>query len=145
MSIHASARPKVLNGLLPGLLASAAMALLAFSIGYLPGAAYLSPMIVAILIGMAVANLGHVPGGWAPGLGFAVRPLLRTAIVLLGLRVTLGDLMALGWVVSLPWCRPSFSPMSSRSGSVGSWGCPNVYRRSLRPEPRSVVRPPWLP
>ncbi len=97
MPIHASARSSVRYGLLPGLLASAVMALLAFSIGCLPGAAYLSPMIVAILIGMAVANLGHVPGGWAPGLGFAVRPLLRTAIVLLGLRVTLGDLMALGW------------------------------------------------
>lgn len=97
MPIHANALSSVRCAVLPGLLASAAMALAAFAVGLLPGADRLSPMIVAIVVGMTVGNLGWVRGDWGPGLGFAVRPLLRAAIVLLGLRVTLDDLLALGW------------------------------------------------
>lgn len=85
--------------LLPGLALAAAVAVAAFVVRQaVPGIAVFSPMILAILIGMAAANLAPLPAACSAGLAFAMRPVLRAAIVLLGLRITLGDLAALGWL-----------------------------------------------
>ncbi len=83
--------------LLPGLALAVAVAVAAYYVRKIPGLAVFSPMILAILIGMAVANLAPLPAACSGGLAFAMRPVLRAAIVLLGLRITLGDLAALGW------------------------------------------------
>ena len=53
-------------------------------------------MLFALLIGMAFNFLAAEPA-CAPGVGFASRTLLRAGVALLGLRLTLGDLTALGW------------------------------------------------
>lgn len=59
----------------------------------LPG---LSALIIAIVIGIVVANVTALPAALAPGLSVAAKKFLRAGIVLLGLKVVLGDLLGLG-------------------------------------------------
>ena len=83
----------------PGLVVSLLGAALAVGLNLLVPA--LSPMLVAILIGAVLANLlpGGVPDVLAPGLAVSSRRLLRLGVVLLGLQLVLGDILALGWTV----------------------------------------------
>lgn len=64
-----------------------------------PWAPALSPLLLAILAGMAWRNLAPVPERLSPGVAFAAKPVLRAGIVLLGLQLALGDVLALGWGV----------------------------------------------
>lgn len=61
----------------------------------------LPAMTLAVVLGIAAANLpgvsGWVGGSWQPGLRFAGKHLMRAGIVLLGLKLSLGDIAALGW------------------------------------------------
>jgi len=61
-------------------------------------AARLSPLIVGIILGMVYANTlrSQVPSGWAPGINFCTKQVLRTGIVLYGFQITLNDVMAVG-------------------------------------------------
>lgn len=83
----------------PGLLLGAAVAASAFGLRStgLPGVTDLSPLMLAILIGMAVRNLLGRPEAAKSGLGFALRAPLRLGIMLLGLQVTLGEILGIGW------------------------------------------------
>jgi len=58
----------------------------------------LSPLVVGILVGTVWANtLGsELPPGWAPGLGFSSRFLLRVAIVFYGFGLTFQQIGAVG-------------------------------------------------
>ncbi len=59
---------------------------------------YGSPaMLFALLIGMAVSFLYRADSPSAEGIDFCASTLLRTGVVLLGLRLALEDLTALGW------------------------------------------------
>lgn len=88
--------PARLRGVAPGLLLCLAIALAAILVRNASGLAALNPVVVALVAGIALrAAMGPTPA-IKPGLAFAVRPLLRAAIVLLGLQVTLGELAALG-------------------------------------------------
>ncbi|MFW5470422.1 YeiH family protein [Knoellia sp. CPCC 206435] len=55
-----------------------------------------SPLLVAIVLGVALTNLWTVPQSLAPGLQVAAKRLLRLGIVMLGLQLALGDILALG-------------------------------------------------
>lgn len=55
----------------------------------------LSALLVAILLGVVAGNVG-LPESTTPGLKFAAKPLLRTGIVLLGLQLAVGEILALG-------------------------------------------------
>ncbi len=62
-----------------------------------------SAMLFALLLGMALNFLGQ-EGKTVPGIQFAASVILRTGVALLGLRITFGDIAALGvhttlWVV----------------------------------------------
>lgn len=81
---------------LPGIALSAALAASALLARRLPGASVLSPAILAILLGIAARPLVGPATRLRPGLTFAARPLLRLAVMLLGLQVTLGQVAALG-------------------------------------------------
>ncbi|MDF2231353.1 putative sulfate exporter family transporter [Albimonas sp. CAU 1670] len=83
-------------GLLPGLGLAALLAAAATAAQGLSGIAALSPMALAMAAGIAIRNGIGLPEGASPGLAFAMRPVLRAGIVLLGFRLTLGDLAALG-------------------------------------------------
>lgn len=87
-----------LRRLLPGLALAGAVAALAYALRRLGPLADLSPMILAIALGIAVRNLVGTPAAAAPGLGFAMRRVLRLAIILLGLQVTAAQIAATGTV-----------------------------------------------
>lgn len=86
--------------LIPGVLAAcAAVALSLAAHALLPS---LPAMTVAVILGIAAANLPGTAklcaGPWRSGLRFAGKHLMRTGIVLLGLKLSLGDIMDLGWL-----------------------------------------------
>ncbi|WP_181918360.1 MULTISPECIES: YeiH family protein [unclassified Wenzhouxiangella] len=68
------------------------VALLPPPVGSLP----LSMMLVAILAGLVLAGPTHRRPAWKPGLDFARGPLLKIAVALIGLRLSLADLGQLG-------------------------------------------------
>lgn len=78
----------------PGLALVAAMASSAWVVS--TGLGTLSPLVVGLVLGVVVANLGGVPERCEPGIRVAARSLLRIGIVLLGLRLSIGDLAGLG-------------------------------------------------
>jgi uncharacterized integral membrane protein (TIGR00698 family) len=81
--------------LMPGLLLSATIALaVRFISDQLGGPA----MLYALLFGMAF-NFLTEDERFASGIYFASRNILRFGVALLGLRITTGDVMALGWPV----------------------------------------------
>jgi uncharacterized integral membrane protein (TIGR00698 family) len=79
----------------PGLLASFIVALAATFLSEHYGA---SAMLFALLLGMAV-NFLSTEGRCAPGIALASRSLLRIGVALLGMRITLAQIEASGWVV----------------------------------------------
>ena len=78
----------------PGLLLVIAVAGVAWGVSTVVGA--LSPLVAGIVLGAVVANTVGVPESCAVGTRFAARSFLRLGIVLLGLRLSLGDLAGLG-------------------------------------------------
>jgi uncharacterized integral membrane protein (TIGR00698 family) len=85
---------------LPGLFICAGISVAALAISSAPmlQRAAVSPLIVAMLLGVAVANFGSRGVAALPERGFALArgPLLRTAIVLYGLRIPLAEMQAVG-------------------------------------------------
>ncbi|MDF1487610.1 YeiH family protein [Tessaracoccus caeni] len=59
----------------------------------LPG---MSPLVVAIVLGVLAANVVRLPEATAPGVAFSAKRLLRLGIVFLGLKLALADIVALG-------------------------------------------------
>lgn len=57
----------------------------------------LSPLLLAIIVGAVVSNTVRLPERFAAGVTFSSKHLLRAGIVLLGLQLVLGDIVALGW------------------------------------------------
>ena len=53
-------------------------------------------MLFALLLGMAM-NFLSGEGPCAPGIEFTARQVLRVGVALLGLRITLGQIVELGW------------------------------------------------
>jgi len=80
----------------PGVALIFAIAGLAFALRAVPGIAVFSPMILAILIGMAFHNVVGTPASARPGVAFGLRRILRFAIVMLGLQLTVMQLVELG-------------------------------------------------
>lgn len=85
-----------LGSTLPGLGLTFGIAVLALATQRLSGVAALSPLVVAMVLGMALRNLTGTPGAARAGIGFALRRILRLAIVLLGFQLTLTQLRAVG-------------------------------------------------
>jgi len=86
-------RPTPLAEVGPGLLIAALLALVAQLIGNV--AELISPLIIAVALGMIVGNTLGIPFA-RPGMRFAASRLLRIGVVLIGLRVALDDLAAIG-------------------------------------------------
>lgn len=59
----------------------------------LPG---VSPLIIAIVLGILTANLVRLPAVTAAGIDFSAKKLLRLGIVFLGLKLVLADILGLG-------------------------------------------------
>lgn len=79
---------------LPGVAMSLVAALLAYgAASFLPAT---SPLLIAIILGILAANLVPLPANTDAGIAFSSKKLLRVGIVLLGLKLVLADIWALG-------------------------------------------------
>ena len=78
----------------PGLAACSLAAVTAIrAAGFLPT---VSPLLVAIVLGVALRNTVRLPATWDAGLLFSSKKLLRAGIVLMGLQLVLSYILALG-------------------------------------------------
>ncbi len=82
--------------IVPGLLLTGGIAAAAFGLRALPGLSLLSPMILAIFIGIAFHNIVRTPAVAKAGVAFSLRRILRFAIILLGLQLTAQQVIAVG-------------------------------------------------
>jgi uncharacterized integral membrane protein (TIGR00698 family) len=92
------AQPAMTNvrGLVPGLILSAGVAITAyFSAPLVARAIPIPAMVIALFIGIAF-NFVAVKPAFQPGIVFCVKTILRWAVGMLGLRIALGDIVALG-------------------------------------------------
>lgn len=85
-----------LVGLTPGLGLAVAVALGAYGLRFIPGVATLSPMILAILIGVVWRNTIGTSESLRTGIAFSAKRLLRLAVMLLGLQLTLAQVAEVG-------------------------------------------------
>jgi len=85
-----------ISAVLPGLGLSLLISLIAIRIRDATGIAAMNPVVVALVGGIALRAAFGLPVWLRPGTAFAVRPVLRAAIVLLGLQVTAGQLLSVG-------------------------------------------------
>ncbi len=84
------------RSLAPGIALSAAVAIAAVASAPLVARAFPIPaMVIALIIGIALNPLARKPV-FQPGIVFCVKTLLRWAVALLGLRIALGEIIALG-------------------------------------------------
>jgi uncharacterized integral membrane protein (TIGR00698 family) len=90
-----------LPGIALGAMVTGAGYLLAYMIKWLAqgvGGAPVSPILLAILIGLTLGNVAKVPTDYDTGLRWCARFVLRMGIVLLGLRLSLSAAGAIGWM-----------------------------------------------
>ena len=81
---------------LPGVLLTAVIAVTATVLHRMPGFGSLSSLILSILLGMAFHNLIGTPRRAKAGVTFSLRRILRAAIVLLGLQLTVTQIGTVG-------------------------------------------------
>lgn len=85
----------------PGLILSALVAGgAALSAPFVAGISPIPAMVIALLIGIALNPVARRPL-FQPGIMFCLSTILRFAVALLGLRIALGDIVALGWGTAL--------------------------------------------
>ena len=86
--------------LFPGVLLAALLALAAHLLAWLEitllARSWIEPMVLAILLGMLVANLRPLPGQVEPGVDFAAKSVLDVAVALLGATLSWAAIAALG-------------------------------------------------
>ena len=96
-AVREAAPPRPFNlAIVPGLLLTATIAATGFALHSLPGVGTFSPMILAIVIGIAFHNLVGMPHRAKAGVTFSLRRILRLAIILLGLQLTAQQVVEVG-------------------------------------------------
>jgi uncharacterized integral membrane protein (TIGR00698 family) len=85
-----------ISPVIPGLMLTAAIAAGALAIRAGTGLTALSPLILSIIIGMLLRNSFALPASVEPGIAFSLKRILRAGIVLLGLQVTVAQILSLG-------------------------------------------------
>lgn len=81
---------------MPGITLVMIITAAAYGIRTLPFVSALSPMIGAIVIGILFANTMMVPSNAAPGIALVGKQMLRLAVALLGLQLTLSQVFEIG-------------------------------------------------
>lgn len=117
-------RRRTLTLLAPGLGVAVGGAVVAIGITLLVRG--LSPLLVAIAIGLAARNLGLLPERLTAGLTVASRVPLRLGIVVLGLQLSLQDLAGLGWGI------PILAAVVVAGGIFGTLGLGRILKVPTR-------------
>lgn len=81
--------------LLPGLILTASISAIAIYTG--AQITYVTPLIVAMAVGMLFRNAFILPTAYKEGIIFSMRRVLRFAVALLGVRITFSTIASLGW------------------------------------------------
>lgn len=88
---------------IPGVALAAAVALIGLWLSDLIGIdlmqlsrSPLSGISVSIMVGLALGNVVKLPSVFKPGLKFCLKRVLRVGIILLGIRLSMGDVLTLG-------------------------------------------------
>lgn len=82
---------------LPGLLLAGGLAAVALLVAsFLPPV--ISPILIAVILGLAIGNLYRLPDGAKPGLDVAAKRVLRLGVVLLGAKLSLSDVVGIGYL-----------------------------------------------
>ncbi|MGE3728807.1 MAG: YeiH family protein [Candidatus Sericytochromatia bacterium] len=104
-----------LRSLMPGVGLSALLAGLSIWISRgpeLPKGLPLSPLLLAIFMGLLLGNLRSWPALYKPGLTFSLKKILRLGIILLGFKISLSQVQSIGWqgliLLSLTVCSSFF-------------------------------------
>ena len=82
--------------LLPGLLLTSALALIATNLQKLPSINIFSPLILAVLIGVSIRNTVGIRSVYKPGITFSLKKILRLAVILLGLKLSFVQVFSVG-------------------------------------------------
>lgn len=82
---------------LPGLTLTIGIALAAMGVHWVSGLGALSPLMLAMVFGIVIRNTVGLPAGTVSGIKFALRRILRLAIVLLGFQLSLDQLAGIGF------------------------------------------------
>jgi len=80
---------------LPGLILTSSIAAIAIYTG--AQITYVTPLIVAMAVGMLFRNAFILPSVYKEGILFSMRQILRFAVTLLGVRITFSTIASLGW------------------------------------------------
>lgn len=120
---------------LPGLLTSVLLARFALLV---PGPA--SPLAVALVSGVALANVRPLPTVLEPGLHVAATSAMRPGVVLLGLSVTADAVVSLGWPVLLVVLGPVLATLLAVVGLGRSLGVRAPPPCSSAPAPPAAAR-----
>lgn len=89
-------RGRAIGQLFPGLAIVFAIAVVAIMLQRLPGLSMLSPLMLAVMVGMAFGHICRLPAQCQAGIGFSGRRILRFAVVLLGLHLSVKQILAIG-------------------------------------------------
>ncbi|MBX3141355.1 MAG: putative sulfate exporter family transporter [Trueperaceae bacterium] len=121
-----------LRSLLPGLALVVLLTFLAYELARIPGLKLLGPLVLALLAGALwrLARGGRV-AGVAPGARFAAKVLLRLGIVLLGVRLDMRALAAVGPTVLVGSALGVLVAFAAIELVGRAWGVPKDLRRSL--------------
>ncbi|HIE58757.1 MAG TPA: YeiH family putative sulfate export transporter [Hydrogenothermaceae bacterium] len=79
-------------------LAVAILAMLLASTDFIQNTLHFSSLILAILIGVIIGNIFKFPESFKPGITFALKKILRIAIVFLGFRLTFQNIIEVGLI-----------------------------------------------
>jgi uncharacterized integral membrane protein (TIGR00698 family) len=101
MTVRADASTAAgLRRLLPGLVLTGSLGLLAYlsqqAAAALIGPGLLEGIVLAILFGVVVRNVVGVRPDWQPGIDFSAKPVLETAVLLLGAGINIPIVLAAG-------------------------------------------------
>ena len=81
------------NAIIPGLLLTAGVATLAEYLKKIPSLSLFSSLIIAIILGIILKNTVGVSQLFKPGITFSLKRILRLSIILLGLRLSLPQIL----------------------------------------------------
>lgn len=84
--------------IIPGLILTIIVTVISYALTKLSiiSSLHLSSLIIAILLGMLIGNLFTLPELIKPGLTFSAKTILRLAVILLGFKLSLTDVAAVG-------------------------------------------------
>lgn len=90
-------KTKVIN-LIPGLILTSILAGLACFVHSRPATHVIGSLLISIILGMIVGNVLKPPKRYQPGIDFSLKKVLKLSVILLGLKLSFTDVLAVGYV-----------------------------------------------